>query len=266
MFVQRLISGILLVLVLAFLLISGGTWLWAGLFIISEIGIFELARVFSVEKSILAAAGYIAAAAWYLNMRLSFCDDVMLIISVFLLIVLAIYVFTYPKFHFDQIGAVFFAFFYVAVMLSYIYRVRSLDQGILLVWLVIICSWGCDTCAYCSGMLFGKHKMTPLLSPKKTIEGAVGGVLGAVILSMIFGLCFSKQLSFSGGRIAIMAIASCACSLLSMVGDLAASAIKRNYEIKDYGNLIPGHGGILDRFDSVIITAPLLYYILSGGF
>ena len=109
-------------------------------------------------------------------------------------------------------------------------------------------------------MLFGKHKMAPKLSPKKSIEGAVGGVVGAAILGFLYGMFFEKHMNV------IMQpgfVSACACAigaLISQVGDLAASAIKRNHEIKDYGHLIPGHGGIMDRFDSMIFTAPAIYF------
>ena len=109
-------------------------------------------------------------------------------------------------------------------------------------------------CAYCVGMLIGKHKMAPVLSPKKSIEGAVGGVVGAALLGVIYAAA-------TQGKMAEYALICAVGALISMVGDLAASAIKRNQNIKDYGKLIPGHGGILDRFDSVIITAPVIYYL-----
>ena len=121
-------------------------------------------------------------------------------------------------------------------------------------WLIFLCSWGCDTCAYCVGMLIGKHKMAPVLSPKKSVEGAVGGVAGAVLLGVIYAAA-------TKGPMAEYALICGVGALISMVGDLAASAIKRNMGIKDYGKLIPGHGGILDRFDSVIFTAPVIYYL-----
>ena len=155
---------------------------------------------------------------------------------------------------FWMVVAAFFGMVYVAVMLSFIYLTRSLPDGKFLVWLIFLCSWGCDTCAYCVGMLIGKHKMAPVLSPKKSIEGAVGGVVGAALLGVIYAAA-------TQGKMAEYALICAVGALISMVGDLAASAIKRNQNIKDYGKLIPGHGGILDRFDSVIITAPVIYYL-----
>ena len=156
---------------------------------------------------------------------------------------------------------IFFGLFYVAFMLSYVYQIRMLEQGAFLVWLVFLCSWGSDTCAYCVGMLIGKHKMAPKLSPKKSIEGAVGGVVGAALLSALYAVIMGAV--FSGTELSTVqyALIGAVGSVISQVGDLAASAIKRNHDVKDYGKLIPGHGGILDRFDSVIFTAPIIYYM-----
>ena len=136
-----------------------------------------------------------------------------------------------------------------------------LENGLYLAFLVFFCSWGCDTCAYCVGMLIGKHKMSPKLSPKKSIEGAVGGVLGSALLTALYCFIFRGPMALTGAEIGILALIAAIAGLISMVGDLTASAIKRNYDIKDYGHLIPGHGGILDRFDSMIITAPIIYFL-----
>ena len=175
-------------------------------------------------------------------------------IIISMILILFVYVFGYPKYRAEQVMAAFFGMVYVAVMLSFIYLTRNLPDGKFLVWLIFLCSWGCDTCAYCVGMLIGKHKMAPVLSPKKSIEGAVGGVVGAALLGVIYAAA-------TQGKMAEYALICAVGALISMVGDLAASAIKRNQNIKDYGKLIPGHGGILDRFDSVIITAPVIYYL-----
>ena len=157
--------------------------------------------------------------------------------------------------------AAFFGIFYVAVMLSCVYQTRMLENGAYIVWLIFLCSWGCDTCAYCVGVLIGKHKMAPKLSPKKSVEGAVGGVVGSMLLTALYTWVFREQMHAGTEEILLFAAISGVGALISMVGDLTASAIKRNYEIKDYGKLIPGHGGILDRFDSVIFTAPAVYYL-----
>ena len=109
-------------------------------------------------------------------------------------------------------------------------------------------------------MLIGKHKMAPVLSPKKSVEGGIGGILGAALNGVLYGLA-SNHGGNAGAGILSYAIIGAAGGAISQVGDLAASANKRYHNIKDYGKLIPGHGGILDRFDSVIFTAPIIYYL-----
>ena len=178
-----------------------------------------------------------------------------------LIALMFVYVFSYPKYEAKDVMAIFFGLFYVAVMLSYVYQIRTLTNGVYLAFLIFICSWGCDTCAYCVGVLFGKHKMAPVLSPKKSIEGAVGGVVGTALLTVLYTYVFRAQMGLGLRSIVVLAIISMIAALISMVGDLTASAIKRNYDIKDYGTLIPGHGGIMDRFDSMMITAPIIYYL-----
>lgn len=265
MFKTRLLSGILLVIIALFTVISGGSILFATLFIISLIGMTELYKVFDIQKKGPGICGYIYAAGYYALVFMKpvlpdTTDWFMLLFMAFLICMMGVLVFTYPKYRTEQILAAFFGIFYVAVMLSYVYQTRILPGGVYTVWLVFICSWGCDTCAYCVGMLIGKHKMAPKLSPKKSVEGGIGGILGAALLGVLYALAINKW-GNAGASIVRFAIIGAAGGAISQVGDLAASAIKRNHDIKDYGKLIPGHGGILDRFDSVIFTAPIIYYL-----
>lgn len=264
MFKTRLLSGIVLVIAALVLIITGGDVLLVSTLIISYIGMYELYRIFHVERELPGIIGYLAATVYYADLRFGFLTDVMLLVLGFLILLMTVYVFTYPKYRTEQLLAVFFGMFYVAVMLSYVYRTRMLAQGAYIVWLVFLCSWGCDTCAYCVGVLIGKHKMAPVLSPKKSVEGAVGGVVGAGLLTALYGAVFKSAMGIAAAEVWLLAAIAMVGALISMVGDLTASAIKRNYEIKDYGKLIPGHGGILDRFDSVIFTAPIIYFLAEG--
>lgn len=261
MFKTRLLSGILLVIIALATIISGGDVLFATLLMISFIGMTEIYRVLEISGTLLGGAGYVAAAAYYLLVRMGRTELIVMLTIAFLIGLMMIYVFTYPKYRSEQVMLAFFGLFYVAFMLSYVYQIRMLPQGAFIVWLVFICSWGSDTCAYCVGMLFGKHKMAPKLSPKKSIEGAVGGVVGAALLGAAYAAIINRTVAGTDASIIQYAVICAVGALISMVGDLAASAIKRNHDIKDYGNLIPGHGGILDRFDSVIFTAPIIYYM-----
>ena len=253
MFTTRLISGIVLVIIAAFLLVEGSTVLYFGSLAISLIGLYELYRVMKIEKSAPGYVGYAAVVAYYWIMG-SREQYVTFLAIVSLMILMTIYVVTFPKYGTEQITVAFFGIFYVGIMFSYLYQVREMPDGKYLVWLILLSSWGCDTCAYCVGMLIGKHKMAPILSPKKSVEGAVGGVVGAALLGVIYAAA-------TQGPMLEYAVICAVGALISMVGDLAASAIKRNQGIKDYGKLIPGHGGILDRFDSVIFTAPVIYFL-----
>jgi phosphatidate cytidylyltransferase len=137
-----------------------------------------------------------------------------------------------------------------------------MDDGGYFIVLVFLCSWGNDTLAYCFGRLFGKHKMSPVLSPKKSVEGLIGGILGAGVLGLLYGLWFNQYVHEINNLPVIFLVICAVGALPAVVGDLAASAIKRNNEVKDYGKLIPGHGGILDRFDSTTVVAPLVEALL----
>lgn len=261
MFVPRLLSGIVMVILAVILILCGGNVLLFATLAISLIGMFELYRVLQIEKTPLAIASYVITALYYCNLNWQWITDPFMMVMGLLIVLMFIYVFAYPKYEAKHIMGAFFGMFYVGVMLSYVYQLRMLEDGLYLSVLIFLCSWGCDTCAYCVGMLIGKHKMSPVLSPKKSIEGAVGGVLGTALLTVIYAMIFRGQMGLEMQDIVVLAVISAVAALISMVGDLTASAIKRNYDIKDYGNLIPGHGGIMDRFDSMMITAPIIYYL-----
>lgn len=186
----------------------------------------------------------------------------LLVFMIGLVSTLCAYIFCYPKFHNKQIAGAVFGLLYTAFMLSFVYYTRELEHGVFLVWLIFITSWVSDTCAYFAGSLFGKHKMTPNLSPKKSWEGAVGGILGSAIASVLYGLIFVFYFKVSYFSLIAFFVIGALGAFISMCGDLVASAIKRNNDVKDFGSIIPGHGGILDRFDSVLFTAPMVYFLI----
>lgn len=266
MFKTRLISGIVLVIIALATIISGSWILFFTLLAVSLIGMRELYKVMKVSDehvTVLELVGYLGAVLYYIAMKADFGNYGTMAIIISMILILFVYVFGYPKYHAEQVMAAFFGVIYVAVMLSFIYLTRSLPDGKFLVWLIFLCSWGCDTCAYCVGMLIGKHKMAPVLSPKKSIEGAVGGVVGSALLGCIYAYFFGAKMDEVSNPMVACAVACAIAAVISQIGDLAASAIKRNHNVKDYGNLIPGHGGVLDRFDSMIFTAPAIYFALT---
>ena len=236
MFKTRLLSGIVLVIIAFATIFLGGDVLFATLLIISLIGVSELYKVVKIEKAPLGIVGYIGVVAYYFLIRAQKKEDLMMFAIILLILVMAVYVFAFPKYVSEQVMTAYFGVFYVAIMLSYIYQTRLLKDGLFLVGLVFLCSWGCDTCAYCVGVLIGKHKMAPVLSPKKSIEGAVGGVLGAALLGAIYAAATGAYNPNPAHTPLIYAIICGVGALVSMVGDLAASAIKRQENIKDYGN------------------------------
>ena len=268
MFRTRLISGIVLVILALAVNIIGGDILLAALALISLVGLYELYRALGLERMLPAFAGYAAVIVHYVLCRFVAKgalsgNAVALLLFLLLAVLMAMYVLAFPRFHADQIMPVFFGFFYVAVLMSFIYRTRMLEGGAFLIWLIIIASWGCDTAAYCVGMLIGKRKLAPVLSPKKSVEGAVGGVLGAALIAFLYALGVNIFGTADTARLWQYPLICAFGAVISQIGDLAASGIKRDHEIKDYGKLIPGHGGILDRFDSVIFTAPVIYFLAS---
>ncbi len=270
MFLTRLISGVLLLIFTFFTMYFGGQVLLVTLFLISIIGLFELYRVMKFEDTPLAYAGYLTTFLWYLNVGSKHCTffciklPELMILSVSMVAFLLIFVAKYPKYSAAQLFAAMFGVVYIPVMVSFIFKTReNIAFGSWLAWLVYVSSWGSDTCAYAVGRLFGKHRLAPVLSPKKSVEGAIGGVIGSALIGVLFGIAMSKFARRSEDLVFVFAVIGGLGSIISQIGDLAASGIKRNFDIKDYGNLIPGHGGILDRYDSIIITAPIVYYLAS---
>ena len=261
----RVISGICIGVILTLVLVLGGWVLLGALFVVSVIAFFELMGAVGVRKkgvslSLPELAAVIGILELYLTLKLT--GSLSCYIVSIMLVVIAlffIYVFSFPRIHSRELIATVFCFLYAPCMLSFIYLLWLLPYGNYAVWLPFL-AWISDTYAYFAGRAFGRHKLTPKLSPKKTVEGAVGGVVGSVVAGMVFGFLFGRQAE-NYHMIWIFAIITTVGSIIAQLGDLVASGIKRDHDIKDYGSCIPGHGGIMDRFDSVILVAPILYFM-----
>ncbi len=201
--------------------------------------------------------------------------------GVYVLLLMTLMVFFHEKILFAHASAAFLASVALPFAFSCFLRLNNIgdwfegfthEEGVYFVGLAFSCSWFTDTFAYIVGVKFGKHKMAPVISPKKSIEGAIGGVVITSLLNVLILYLFTigcKNLydytifGASATKYLIIIPISMILSLVSMLGDLSASVIKRNFGIKDYSQLIPGHGGIMDRFDSCIFVAPALYCILK---
>ena len=267
MFGKRLMSSVVLVILALVLLLTGDGVLALGMLILSLIAFRELTKACGViaegqKNNALEAVGYAGIVLYYLVVYGS--ENPVYWVGMLALIFLGmmfVYVFSFPRFRAEQVMTAFFCAFYAPVLFTFIFLTRNLPNGIYMVWMIFISSWICDTCAYLTGMAIGKHKLAPVLSPKKSIEGAVGGVVGSALVGAAFGY-FALERVFADQNVTWIAALICGVgAVISQVGDLAASGIKRNHDIKDYGKLIPGHGGIMDRFDSVLFTAPIIYYL-----
>lgn len=259
----RTISGFIMVLILVAVFVLGYTVMWAFLLLLSLAGLYEFYRALQLNWGVFAWVGYLGTIAYYVVLLTTGTIQYSLIVFAIILVVdLAVFVFTFPRYALEQVFAGFFSVFYIGVSISFLYIVRiHPPSGAYLVWLAVLASWGCDIFAYLVGMLFGKHPFVPKLSPKKSLEGAIGGVVGSMVLGVIYGFIIQKYIPDVHLAPLIFGVICLFGAAAGQIGDLAASAIKRKVGIKDYGTLIPGHGGILDRFDSVIMVAPIIYLI-----
>lgn len=187
----------------------------------------------------------------------------------FLFIILLIY---HEKVKTSDIALTFFFSMFVPAFFSCAIYIRNLCDwriAIFYVFWALACGWLCDTGAYFTGLKFGRHKMAPLISPKKTVEGAVGGLVTSTLGMLILVLIY-KQIMLSFGinlevKYVMVLLCTPVISLIGMLGDLFASIIKRQYGVKDYGNIMPGHGGIMDRCDSVLFTLPSMFILVSAA-
>ena len=172
-------------------------------------------------------------------------------------------------------GIVIFCF-YSFIRLKELLPVEEYGYDAVFFILLILCfAWGGDTCAYFAGRAFGKHKLCPVVSPKKTVEGAIGGVLGTMVFgvaaTLIYSIAADRMEAFTRSNIGVsmyvvIALLACVAAVLGIYGDLFASVVKRQCGIKDYGTIFPGHGGILDRFDSAMFIAPFVTMVITAVF
>ena len=178
-----------------------------------------------------------------------------------LLILFAQVIATDMKTTFKDMAYTFFGICYIPVFIMFLSLINAMNNGKILLVYVLMASWGTDVFAYTMGCKFGKHKFSKV-SPKKSIEGCIAGTLGAVLIMTVYTLILNNYFSFEYSYFMIV-ILGVVLSLIGQIGDFAASCIKRYVDIKDYGNLLPGHGGMLDRIDSVLFIAPFAYMLFT---
>lgn len=180
-------------------------------------------------------------------------------IPVILLILFAQIIATEMKTTFKDMAYTFLGICYISLFMTFLTLIDGMNNGKILLGYILISAWGTDIFAYIIGKRFGKHKFSKV-SPKKSIEGCIAGTIGAVIIILIYTYILNTYFSFNYSYIYI-GIVGVVLSLIGQLGDFSASSIKRYVDIKDYSNLLPGHGGMLDRIDSVLFTAPFAYML-----
>ena len=181
-------------------------------------------------------------------------------VILFILTLLMYLIIKHPELNIADAAITLFGMLYIPFMFSFIILIRRLDGGSWYVWLPFIGAWSADTSAYFCGTYLGKRKLIPKVSPKKTVEGSIGGVAGAIIMVCLYGLLINSY--YMQLQLYHYIMIGFITGIVSQAGDLAASSIKRYSSVKDFGSLIPGHGGILDRFDSIIPIAPFIYFYI----
>lgn len=253
----RIISG-LVMLPLLILFVLGGIVLKVACLIIGILALREFYNAFNeIDAYPSLILGIIATGVLYFFSFMTLPNEAYMLWIVLSVAACLIYLFKMDDRKPIDAMVTLLGLIYVVFFSFHIALISDLEDHGVFIWMVLITAFITDIMAYFTGYYFGKRKLCPNISPKKTIEGAVGGTLGAVIVSGLFGLIFTEGLFFHCLLMGLLA------SIASQLGDLTASVIKRNLGLKDYSNLIPGHGGIMDRVDSVLFTAPVIYYYLT---
>lgn len=253
-----------LVGLVAFFLIlpAPNTIFTAAVFIIAMLAAYEIHNAITDKKNLTLIGLCISALVYYLS-----CKSLMSfgILSGILGFYILLGVFFYNR---EDLKKIYMLGFVTVTFTYYFHALTAIkvQYGVFAALLPFLFAWITDTGAYFAGRFFGHHKLAPVLSPKKTIEGSVGGCVMCVACSLLYvwvlSFFFNTAILDSNNYLNMLLI-SLVASVASQLGDLASSAIKRSCGIKDFGKLLPGHGGILDRFDSIVFTAPLVYMILN---
>ena len=261
--ITRIISGIVGVIALVAVLIflpDYATKIAVG--VVASIALFEFYGAVLGKGAVLLKKAPLVVAGYAFGLALAFVDkEYMLPVIVFgAIVILSIPVLCYKKITFKDCTAAFIGCVYIFALLRHVSMVRSLENGKFIVFAIFIGAFITDTGAYFAGCFLGKHKLAPKLSPKKTVEGSIGGIVATLLVFCGYAYIGNYFWDY-GVNIGNLVITAISLSVISQIGDLAASAIKREMDIKDYGNIMPGHGGALDRFDSVLFVAPVFYYL-----
>lgn len=259
---QRIISAFFGIILLIVVMLGGETVFDIAVVLISSIAIYEVVSALGLKRNgIMNAVSMLLPVAVMVVSHFN-KEYIFSVVYLFIAIYLLIMLFRHGKYSFNDVAK--FIAVSVMITLSFIHIafVRAFDNGVICVFIIFIGSWITDTCAYFTGMAIGKHKLAPAISPKKTIEGSIGGIIGVTVIITAYTLICANIIDMKVNIISMIAIGLLS-GILSQFGDLCASIIKRENGVKDFGNIMPGHGGVMDRFDSFLFVAPAVYYVLK---
>lgn len=267
---QRLLIGIIGGALAVAVLLSDNIWLSICIAAITLIALGEMyhALGYFQHNIPLAVFGFLVAVTvifvnimGYSAPQAPLLGGLMLLLFGYLLVLFCYMVLTHQRTRFQDVATSFFVTMYITLFLAHIILIRRGQDGALLVWLVFLISWMTDTGAYTFGRLFGKHKLIPAVSPKKTVEGAIGGIVTCVVVLLLYGLLCQEAFGRQVNYLPLIGLGVLG-SVFAQFGDLMASCIKREHGVKDFGAILPGHGGVMDRFDSVLLVAPFVFYFM----
>lgn len=251
----RVLSAIIGIPLLLGIIYAGGFYIQGFFIILGLVALFEFYRMMSVASFVpVKIPGYLLLILFMLS---PLCLEQLPEVILLLLIPILFYaVFYYPKVNINSIALSFFGAFYIGFLLSFGLRMADLRYSFWIILLSLLLTWASDIGGYFAGTIWGKHKMAPLLSPNKTWEGSIGGVILTILVPFVFAY-FSEFTSLGFAYALLLGITA---SIAAQIGDLFMSSVKRNFGVKDTGNILPGHGGVLDRFDSYLLVLPIVYY------
>lgn len=269
----RVISAIVAIVLLIAVLRLGETATGIAVFVLAAMAMWEFCMAlekggFRPAKAVSLAAClpllYIALSGIFPPSAVLSGDGALFLSAAFafylLVALFCLLMFSDGKYSIKDVSVTLFGIMYIPFLFSFFTLTRQMEAGHLYIWLILIGACATDTFAFFTGLAVGKKKIVPKISPKKTLEGCIGGVAGCIASIMVFGWCFRDVLDVPMIHYAVLGLI---CGIISQLGDWSASVIKRAVGIKDYGNIMPGHGGVLDRIDSILFTAPAVYIYIN---
>jgi phosphatidate cytidylyltransferase len=257
---QRVITAIIFGAILILCTIVGGIPFIVLTYLFASIAVFELLKMRNIKLlSFPGLLSYILLWVFLLPSKYQYIlNDLNVTKMEFTFLIVLLFltytVLTKNKFTFDDVAFSILSILYVGM--GFYYFMETRDAGLVYIFYSLFIIWATDSGAYFTGRAIGKRKLWPEISPNKTIEGFIGGIISALIVSILFGVFTEMNAS-----IIWLSIVTIFLSIFGQVGDLVESALKRHYEIKDSGHILPGHGGILDRFDSLLFVWPLIHFL-----